>query len=98
MPQKSWTKKDEKMYEHIKDSSRESGKSESRAKEIAARTVNKHRRIEGRTENERTSGTGNPNKPLGERTRDELYNLATEHGLRGRSRMSKSELVSALGG
>ncbi|MBA3726011.1 MAG: Rho termination factor N-terminal domain-containing protein [Armatimonadetes bacterium] len=98
MPQKSWSKKDEKMYEHIKDSERDRGRPASRAGEVAARTVNKHRRIEGRTKSKRTSGTGNPNKPLGERTRDELYNLAQEHGLKGRSRMSKSELVSALGG
>ena len=97
MPQKSWTAKDERMYEAIKDSAKDDRKSESRAKEIAARTVNKHRREEGRTENKRTSGTGNPNKPLAERTRDELYNLAQEANVKGRGKMTKSELVKALG-
>jgi hypothetical protein len=44
-----WTKKDERQYEHIKDSEKEAGRSTEKAKEIAARTVNKHRREEGRT-------------------------------------------------
>jgi plasmid stabilization system protein ParE len=58
----AWSDKDERKYEHIKDSSRERGVSEDRAKEIAARTVNKDRREEGRTPNRRTQGTGNPNR------------------------------------
>src|SRR5687767_90224 len=97
MPQKSWTNKDERMYKHIKESAQDDGKSESRAEEIAARTVNKYRREEGRTKNKRTSGTGNPNKPLSERTRDELYNLAQEANVKGRGKMTKRELVKALG-
>lgn len=48
---KSWSKKDEKMYEAVKKSEKEAGKSGEVAKEIAARTVNKHRREEGRTKN-----------------------------------------------
>ena len=96
MPQKSWTDKDERMYRHIKKSAKDDGKSTSKAEEIAARTVNKHRREEGRTSNKRTSGTGNPNKPLAERTRDELYNLAQEANVKGRSTMTKDELVKAL--
>ena len=98
MPQKSWTAKDERMYKHIKKSAKDDGKSESRAEEIAARTVNKQRREEGRTKNKRTSGTGNPTTALADRTRDELYNLAQEMNVKGRSKMSKEELVSALGG
>ena len=46
MPQKSWTAKDERMYKHIKESAQEDGKSEGKAEEIAARTVNKQRREE----------------------------------------------------
>jgi hypothetical protein len=46
---KSWTDKDERKYEHIKKDQKESGKSAKRAKEIAARTVNRDRRDEGRT-------------------------------------------------
>ena len=46
---KSWSKKDERQYEHVKESEQDQGKSQKRAKEIAARTVNKQRREEGRT-------------------------------------------------
>ena len=56
----SWSRKDERKYEHIKDSALDRGTSEDRAKEIAARTVNKDRREEGRTPNKTTQGTGNP--------------------------------------
>jgi len=45
----AWSKKDERQYEHVKDSEKERGRSEDRAQEIAARTVNKQRRSEGRT-------------------------------------------------
>jgi hypothetical protein len=58
--------------------------------------VNKGRREEGRTPNKRTQGTGNPNTSLEERTRDELYNIAKDRDIKGRSSMSKQELVSAL--
>ena len=46
---KAWTKKDERQYEHIKESERERGRSSERSKEIAAATVNKRRAKEGRT-------------------------------------------------
>ena len=95
MPE-GWSNKDERKYEHIKESSRERGASEDRAKEIAARTVNRDRREEGRTPNRRTQGTGNPNRGYEERTRDELYNLARERDIDGRSNMSKDELIRAL--
>ena len=48
MPQ-SWSSKDERQYEHIKDSAANKGRSSKRAKQIAAATVNKRRRSEGRT-------------------------------------------------
>ena len=43
MPQKAWSDKRERQYEHIKDSAKKQGKTTERAKEIAARTVNKQR-------------------------------------------------------
>ncbi len=95
---KAWSNKDERMYEHIKESSKDRGKSEDKAQEIAARTVNKQRREEGRTPNKRTQGTGNPNKGYEDRTRDELYNLAKEKNIEGRSKMNKEELVKAVRG
>jgi hypothetical protein len=98
MPQKAWSAKDERKYEHIKEGAMDDGASESRAKELAARVVNKDRRLEGRTKNRRTMGTGNPNSELDERTRDELYNLAREMNICGRSEMTKGELVNALRG
>ena len=84
------------MYEHVKRSELDADESEDRAEEIAARTVNKRRREEGRTPNETTQGTGNPNARLEDRTRDELYNRAKELDVPGRSTMKKAELVVAI--
>ncbi len=96
MPSSSWTKKQERQYEHIRRSSKQRGTSEKRAKEIAARTVNKTRREHGETPNRTTQGTGNPNKPLEDRSRDELYNRARKLHIEGRSKMRKGELVDAI--
>jgi hypothetical protein len=49
MPQKAWSAKRERQYEHIKKSERSRGVSTKRAKEIAARTVNKERAQSGET-------------------------------------------------
>ncbi|MDV6032403.1 MAG: addiction module toxin RelE [Phycisphaera sp. RhM] len=91
-----WTEKDERQYEHIKESQLERGKSEDNAKEVAARTVNKQRRSEGRTPNTTTQGTGNPNTKLEDRTADELRNRAAELHIKGRSKMKKAELIDAI--
>jgi plasmid stabilization system protein ParE len=92
----AWSKKDERMYEHVKDSSKDRGASKDRAEEIAARTVNKRRREEGRTPNKTTKGTGNPNRSLEDRSKQELYNRAKSLDIAGRSKMSKSELAKAI--
>lgn len=92
----AWSDKDERQYQHVKDSVKEQGKSESQAKSIAAQTVNKQRREESRTPNTSSQGTGNPNKPLHQRTRQELYNRAAELNISGRSKMKKAELVDAI--
>jgi hypothetical protein len=92
----AWTKKDERQYQHIKESSKERGKSDKRAKEVAARTVNKQRREDGRTPNQKTSGTGNPNRSLTERSKDELLNRAAQLNIKGRSKMRKTELIEAI--
>ena len=91
-----WTEKDERQYEHIKESAEDRGSSEKRAKELAARTENKQRREEGRTPNRTTQGTGNPRRTLKERSKQELYNRAKELGIAGRSKMRKSQLVEAI--
>src|ERR671911_2913963 len=49
MPQEAWGSKRERQYEHIKESAKKQGKSTKRAKEIAARTVNKERARSGET-------------------------------------------------
>jgi hypothetical protein len=46
---KAWSGKDDRQYKHVEASEKKEGKSTKRAKEIAARTVNKHRKSEGRT-------------------------------------------------
>lgn len=93
---KAWSAKDERQYQHVKESEEKRGESESRAEEIAARTVNKHRREEGRTPNKRSQGTGNPKARLESLTKDELMNRARQADIRGRSSMNKAELVKAL--
>lgn len=92
----TWTNKDRRQYEHIKEGYEQRGTPEDRAEEIAARTVNKERREEGRTPNERSEGTGNPRHGLESRTRTELENRARELHIHGRSKMSKDELVQAI--
>ncbi|HEX9618695.1 MAG TPA: hypothetical protein VF989_01090 [Polyangiaceae bacterium] len=93
---KTWNSKRERQYQRIKESQQKRGTSVKRAKEIAARTVNKQRRQSGQTPNRRTQGTGNPNLSLSGRTRDELYNRAKQLRISGRSKMSKSELMKAI--
>jgi hypothetical protein len=46
---RGWSDKRERQYEHIKESYEERGRSEDKAEEIAARTVNKERREDGET-------------------------------------------------
>ena len=96
-----------RQYEHIKKSEREQGKSEDRAEEIAARTVNKERARHGESrERSRTSThdissgrrggkRSGRSGPRG-RTRDQLYNEARQLGIEGRSKMNKSQLQHAV--
>ena len=96
-----------RQYEHIKDGELDRGVSESRAEEIAARTVNKERARSGESKthselsltdesSSRRGGrrSGHPG-PRG-RTRDQLYQEARKMGIAGRSKMSKSQLQSAV--
>jgi hypothetical protein len=96
-----------RQYEHIKESELERGVHEGRAKEIAARTVNKDRARAGESKtSSRTSRNdmsssrrggqrSGTNRAKG-RTRDQLYNEARKLGVDGRSKMSKSELERAV--
>jgi hypothetical protein len=95
---RAWSAMDERKYEKIRKSQIDEGTSEERAEEIAARTVNRDRREEGRTKSglKSTMGTGNPTTSLEERTRRELYNRAKQLHIEGRSGMTKAELVRAI--
>ena len=95
---RGWSEQYERMYDRIKESSLDRGLDGERSEEFAARTVNMHRRQEGRTPNKRTQGNGNPNRGYEARTRDELYNIAKQKTIPGRSKMDKQELVQALRG
>ncbi|MGZ8743367.1 MAG: plasmid stabilization protein [Nocardioides sp.] len=107
MPQQAWSKKRERQYEHIKSGLEERGRSEVSAEEIAARTVNKERararesEQAGRTSTEdlssgRRGGKRSHNGAQG-RTTAQLYNGAKARGIKGRSKMSKAELLKAVG-
>ena len=108
MPQKAWSAKRERQYEHIKTGLEERGRSEDTAEEIAARTVNKERAHAGEAkEKSRTSvddisssrrGGLRSHRGPGGRTYDQLYAEAKDRNIRGRSKMSKRELLKALGG
>ncbi len=107
MPQRAWSDKRERQYEHIKDSVLDRGEGEDTAEEIAARTVNKERARSGEAkESSRTSthdissgrrGGLRSHSGPGGRTRDQLYNEAREKNIAGRSKMSKAELERAVG-
>lgn len=95
---KAWSSKDERMYDHVRESEMDRGMDPAQAEEVAARTVNKQRREEGRTRNQTTQGTGNPRTDYEARSRDELYNIAKEKDIPGRSKMDKAELIEAIRG
>jgi hypothetical protein len=98
-----------RQYEHVKESQLDEGRSERRAEEIAARTVNKERARAGESRTASRSSTqdissgrrgglrsGRPGSRG--RTREQLYNEARQLGVRGRSKMSKAQLQHAIAG
>jgi len=107
MPQRAWSAKRERQYDHIKEGLRERGESEDTAEEIAARTVNKERARAGeakqvsRTSTEDISsgrrGGLRSHHGAGGRTRDQLYNEARAKNIEGRAKMTKAELERAVG-
>jgi hypothetical protein len=96
-----------RQYEHIKESQKDQGASESRAEEIAARTVNKERARSGESRTRSRTSTqdissgrrggkrSGTNRPKG-RTRDQLYAEAKNLGIDGRSSMNKAQLQRAV--
>ena len=96
-----------RQYEHIKESAKERGASTGRAEEIAARTVNKERARAGESSTASRSSTrdissgrrgglrSGTNRPRGQ-TKEQLYNQAKRLNIKGRSGMSKRQLLAAV--
>ena len=96
-----------RQYEHIKESLKDQGRSEDRAEEIAARTVNKERARSGESRQRSRTSTNDmssarrggrrsgTDRPKG-RTRDQLYEEAKHLGIDGRSKMNKTQLQNAV--
>jgi hypothetical protein len=107
MPQKAWSAKRERQYEHIEESLEDRGTPKKKAKEIAARTVNKTRAQTGEAKessklsrkdmspSRRGGLRSGTNRPKG-RTKAQLYNEAKQMGIDGRSKMSKQQLQRAV--
>jgi hypothetical protein len=110
VPQRAWSNKRERQYEHIKDSAKERGASTKRAKEIAARTVNKERARSGEARQRSRSSTrdmssgrrgglrsrsGSTGGRSGQ-TKEQLYNQAKRLNIKGRSKMNKRQLLAAV--
>jgi hypothetical protein len=98
-----------RQYEHVKESEIKRGRSEDRAEEIAARTVNKERARSGESRQRSRTSTqdissgrrggkrsGRPG-PRG-KTRDQLYDEARRLNVEGRSSMSKEQPQRAVAG
>jgi hypothetical protein len=106
MPRGSSPKR-ERQYEHIRDEQRKKGKSAKRAKEIAARTVNKERARAGESKTASKTSTTDMSSgrrggvrsgssgPRG-RTREQLYAEAKKLNIPGRSSMNKEQLRRAV--
>ena len=107
MPQRAWSAKRERQYEHIRDGLLDRGQTEDKAEEIAARTVNKERARSGEAKQASKTSTQDissgrrgglrSGKGPGGRTRDQLYEEAKRKGVEGRSKMNKKELEKAVG-
>lgn len=91
MSVEAWSDKRERQYEQIKESLEDRGKSEGKAKEIAARTVNKERARAGEAKTSSKlsredissgrRGGLRSHKGEGGRTRDQLYEEAKKKNI-----------------
>lgn len=107
MPQRAWSSKRERQYEHIKESAEERGTPAGTAKRIASATVNKERARHGEAKTaSRESivdvssghrGGRRSHQGAQGRTRDQLYAEAKRRNVKGRSSMTKSQLEQAVG-
>src|SRR3954466_3928201 len=96
-----------RQYEHVKESEKDQGRSEDRAEEIAARTVQKERARAGESRQRSRTSTRDissgrrgrlrraPAGP-GRQTREQLYSQAKRLNIEGRSLMNKLRLLAAF--
>jgi hypothetical protein len=107
MPREAWSSKRERQYEHIKEGAKKQGASTKRAKEIAARTVNKERARAGESKTRsrtstrdissgRRGGLRSGTRRTKGRTKEQLYSEAKRRNIPGRSSMSKAQLQRAV--
>ena len=107
MPQQAWSSKRERQYKHIQQSARKRGASTKRAKEIAARTVNKERARKGESRQRarsstrdissgRRGGLRSGTRRAKGQTKEQLYNQAKRLNIKGRSGMNKRQLQAAV--
>ena len=107
MPQAGWSNKRERQYQYIKQGLKKRGRGNEVAEEIAARTVNKERARHGEAKTASKSsiedvssghrGGKRSHSGAAGRTYEQLYNEAKAKGIKGRSRMNKRQLLSAVG-
>ena len=107
MPQRAWSNRRERQYQHIKKGVLQRGEDEDTAEEIAARTVNKERARSGEAKQASRSSTKDissgrrgglrSHRGPGGRTKEQLYNEARRKGIKGRSKMNKAQLERAVG-
>ncbi len=107
MPQAGWSNKRERQYQHIKQGLKKRGRKNDVAEEIAARTVNKERARHGEAKQASKSsiddvssghrGGKRSHSGAAGRTYEQLYNEAKAKGIKGRSKMNKRQLLSAVG-
>lgn len=107
MPQRAWSAKRERQYEHVKEGLKDRGRSESTAEEIAGRTVNKERARAGESKQHSSTSTKDissgrrgglrSHSGSGGRTKEQLYQEARKKNVHGRSSMNKAELARAVG-
>jgi hypothetical protein len=94
----NWTQKQERKYEHIRDSERDQGASPRRNKERAqkgqSRTASRSS-TDDMPSSRRGGQRSGTNRPKG-RTKAQLYNEAKQRGVKGRSKMTKAQLQRAV--
>src|SRR5262245_39857364 len=87
---RAWSAERERQYEHIRQSEKQEARSSKRAKEIAARTVNKQRAQSGETRSSRGGGSSR-------RTKEQRTALQRGEAARDRRPLAHEQGAAAAG-